>query len=274
MKCAHLFLLAFSFLFASCGEEMPDNDRVNEASTVSISGSAAYRQRIALPPDATVIVSLEDISRADAPAEKLAETRIATQGAQVPIPFTVTVDRSALDPRFTYSVRVRILDANGTLMWTTDTVHLVPGSPDGNEVDLGTLWLVQVDPPGSQNGSGSSATDSKITGVEWVVEDIGGRGVVDDTRPTILLDADGKIAGQAPCNRYTGSYEFDGAAFGTSDIAVTRRACPERIAVQEVEFLAILRSATKFELTDDGRLVVSTATGESITARRPEEGAR
>jgi putative lipoprotein len=259
--------MVVALLSAACGEEPAGDDRMNATSPITISGSAAYRQRIALPPDATVIVTLEDISRADAAAEKLAETRIATQGAQVPIPFTLTVDRSALDPRYTYSVRVRIRDADGNLMWTTDTVHRVPGDPDSDQVDLGTLWLIQIDRAAARDDSAGSA----ITGVEWLVEDIGGRDVVDDTRPTVLLDTDGKIAGQAPCNRYTGSYELEGSVFGTSDIAVTARACPEPIGVQEVEFLAILRSAAALELTDEGRLVLSTATGESITARRPDE---
>lgn len=266
MNHVKLSLLALSLLFAACDQAPPDDDGMEGAQPVTITGAAAYRQRIALPPDATVIVTLEDVSRADALAEKLAEERIATQGAQVPIPFALTVDRAALDPRHTYAVRVRILDADGNLMWTTDSVHQVPGSPDGDRVELGTLWLVQVEQSAVQSATGSNL----VTGVEWVVEEIGGRAVVDDTRPTILLGEDGRIAGQAPCNRYTGSYELDGTRISTGDIGVTARACPEPIAVQEVEFLAILRSAAELELSDDGKLVLSTPTDESIVARRPE----
>jgi putative lipoprotein len=239
---------------------------MKESSTITISGSAAYRERIALPPDATVIVTLEDVSRADAIADKLAEERFATEGAQVPIPFTITVDRSALDARFSYSVRVQVRDPEGALMWTTDTAHLVPGNPDSDAVDLGTLRLVRVERDSSQRPTGADA----ITGIEWIVEDIDGRGIVERARATILLGADGTIAGQAPCNRYTGGYELDGTTFSTRDIAVTARACAEPIAVQEIEFLAILRSASELRVGDDGRLVISTSAGESIVARRPE----
>lgn len=270
MKSTIPLLLALSFLAGACGGTSPEDDTVTESSPITISGWAAYRERIALPPDAVVVATLADVSRADAPAVKLAETSFSTQGAQVPIPFTLTVDRSALDARFTYSVRVQIRDSEGKLMWTTDTVYRVPASPDSDQVELGTLRLVRVARDAPQAASGAS----EITGVEWVVEDIGGRAIVERARPTIMLDGDGNISGQAPCNRYTGSYELDGTAFSTGEIAVTRRACPEPIAVQEVEFLAILRSASELELTDDDRLVLSTTTGESIVARRPEQGTR
>lgn len=266
MKRVRPSILLLSLLAAACGQAPGEGDAVTASSSVTVTGSAAYRERIALPPDATVVATLEDISRADAPAETLAETSFSTQGAQVPIPFTLTVERSALDARFTYSVRVTIRDAQGELMWTTDTVNRVPGSPDGDSVDLGTLRLVRVEQAPSPQAVGSS----EVTGIEWVVESIGGREVVDKARPTIQLGDDGNIAGQAPCNRYTGSYEREGTSFKTGDIAVTARACLEPIAVQEVEFLAILRSATELELNDDGRLVISTSAGESIVARRPE----
>ena len=43
------------------------------AQAATIRGSAAYRERMALPPGAVLAVALQDISRADAPAETLAE---------------------------------------------------------------------------------------------------------------------------------------------------------------------------------------------------------
>lgn len=239
---------------------------MSEASILTISGSAAYRERIALPPDASVVVTLEDVSRADVAAEKLAESRFSTDGAQVPLPFTLTVDRSELDERFRYSVRVQIRDANGDLMWTTDSANLVPGNPDTDDVDLGMLRLVRVERSPSQGATGAE----DLSGIEWLVTTIGGRDVVDPGRPTIMLGADGTIAGQAPCNRYTGGYELNGTNFSTSNIAVTSRACVEPIAVQEVEFLAILRSAAELSVNGHGQLVISTSSGESIIARREE----
>jgi putative lipoprotein len=53
-----------------------------------IRGTAAYRERMALPPGAVLEVRLEDVSRADAPAELLASATIVTD-RQVPIPFAL-----------------------------------------------------------------------------------------------------------------------------------------------------------------------------------------
>ena len=50
-----------------------------------LSGTVTYLQRITLAPDAVVEVTLQDVSKADAPAEVISTQTIETQGAQVPI---------------------------------------------------------------------------------------------------------------------------------------------------------------------------------------------
>ena len=52
----------------------------------TVRGTITWRERIALPPGAVLEVELVDISRADAPAEPIAATRVEVQG-QVPIAF-------------------------------------------------------------------------------------------------------------------------------------------------------------------------------------------
>lgn len=94
-----------------------------------ISGTATYRERIALPPAAVFEAVLEEVSRADAPAAVIGRTRIDNPG-QPPIAFSIAYDPAAIDPRFTYAVRttVRVGDR---LMFTSDTVNrvLTRGAP-------------------------------------------------------------------------------------------------------------------------------------------------
>lgn len=90
----------------------------------SVMGTVTYRERIALPANAVVQVSLQDISRADAPAVVLGEQTIETGGRQVPIPFAIPYDAATIDERFTYSVRARIT-VDGQLMFTSTTANLV-----------------------------------------------------------------------------------------------------------------------------------------------------
>lgn len=104
------------------------------ASSGVVSGTVTYLQRIALSPDATLIVQLRDISRIDAPAPLIGETRIESPG-QVPIPFEVSYDPAVIDPRLNYSVSARILRGE-KLLFISDTVNpvITRDHPDTVEV--------------------------------------------------------------------------------------------------------------------------------------------
>ena len=54
---------------------------------VTVTGTATYRERMALPPDAVFEATLEDVSRADAPALVVASTRVTSPA--VPIAFSI-----------------------------------------------------------------------------------------------------------------------------------------------------------------------------------------
>jgi putative lipoprotein len=110
---------------------------------VSVIGSIAYRERIALPPTAQIEVRLDDVSLADAPSRTLARQAFTANGKQVPFAFALTVDKAALDPRHSYAVAARITDADGKLMFITDTRNSV--AFDGRPaIEMGTLNLVMV----------------------------------------------------------------------------------------------------------------------------------
>jgi putative lipoprotein len=92
--------------------------------TLTVTGNVSYRERIAFPENAVVTVRLEDISLADAPATLLAEQRIE-DATGVPVPFELAAYRDAIDPGTRLAVRAQI-EVDGTLRWTTDTVHPIP----------------------------------------------------------------------------------------------------------------------------------------------------
>jgi putative lipoprotein len=97
----------------------------------------AYRQRIALPPDAVVQVQLQDTSRADAPAVVLGEQVIEPMGRQVPIPFSIVYDPAAINPRGRYTVRARIESAAGDLIWTsTQAYPVITGGNPTSDIEV------------------------------------------------------------------------------------------------------------------------------------------
>lgn len=99
-----------------------------------ISGTVAYRERIALPPGSEAIVQLLDTSRADAPAVVVAEQRIAVTG-QVPIPFSLDYDAAGLEPKNTYVVSARITHGD-QLLFISDKATPVITRGNPLEADL------------------------------------------------------------------------------------------------------------------------------------------
>jgi copper homeostasis protein (lipoprotein) len=106
---------------------------VAEAADV-IRGTATYRERMALPTGAVLEVTLEDVSRMDAPTEVMGRVEIANPG-NPPFTFEIPYEADAVDDRHTYSVRARIT-LDGRLLFTTDTVAPVLTRGAGTEVEL------------------------------------------------------------------------------------------------------------------------------------------
>ena len=102
-----------------------------------LTGTVTYRERIALPPGSVVRVTLQDVSRADAPADILATWTLTTSGENVPIPFEVSYDPAQVDPRNRYVVRAEIRDGADSLLWTSDTAYpVITEGVSGDAVDI------------------------------------------------------------------------------------------------------------------------------------------
>ena len=100
-----------------------------------VTGTVAYRERIALPPSATIKVQLVDVSRADAPAIVLGEQVIQANGRQVPFAFEIAYDPAKIEASHSYAVQARIEDG-GQLRFISDQHHAVITRDAPNEVDL------------------------------------------------------------------------------------------------------------------------------------------
>ena len=136
---AWLFML-FAGLFASL---------VAQPAPVAaqVKGTAAYRERIALTPDAVFEAMLEDVSKADAPAVVVGSVRVDKPG-QVPIRFEIPYDPARIDQSRSYSVRARIL-VGQRLLFTTDQAYPVLTRGHTNEVQL-LLRMVAASKPASK----------------------------------------------------------------------------------------------------------------------------
>ncbi|WP_299014925.1 YbaY family lipoprotein [uncultured Photobacterium sp.] len=95
-----------------------------DADLAQVEGSLTYRERIALPHDARITVTLSDVSLMDAPAEVVSSQAFMADGKQVPFEFSLNFVKSEIKSGHTYAISARI-EVNNKLMFITDTVNPV-----------------------------------------------------------------------------------------------------------------------------------------------------
>jgi len=225
-----LIILFTILLFAGCSK------------TATVTGTVTYREKIALPSEGVVvIVKVEDISRADAPAITIGEQIIENPGHQVPIPFEVQYNPDDIDERYTYAMRVRI-EVDGKLWFINDTrYHVIThGFPTSNV----EIVLKEV---------GARETTA-LEDITWVLESYGKTGnlqaVLENTEITAAFEnTKGQVTGSAGCNNYFGGYDLKGNELSlTGPIGSTMMSCGEQIDQQEIQYLQILQNAESYKI--------------------------
>ena len=118
-------LVSFGLLVGcQATSETSASQEVVAENTQVISGTVSYRERIALPENAVVTVTLEDISLADAPSTVIATQEFTTDGKQVPFAFELSYDNNKIKANHRYNMRATI-HVDGKLRFTTDTIKSV-----------------------------------------------------------------------------------------------------------------------------------------------------
>lgn len=91
---------------------------------------------VELPDGAVVKVSLQDTSRADAPAVTLGE-QVIRDARRLPLAFRIPYDPADIDQRNEYTLRASVT-LGERLLYTNDTVHpvLTSGSPEDSDIEV------------------------------------------------------------------------------------------------------------------------------------------
>ncbi|HEY6292535.1 MAG TPA: YbaY family lipoprotein [Terriglobia bacterium] len=121
-------------LYTPPGSSPPSAAQDQQANQLpAVTGTATYRERIALPPKSALIVYVEEGDVPAGPSKVIAEQRISIEH-QVPIGFAVRYDASRIQPRGRYQVAARIVDGDRVLFVTDGSYPVISGYP--NHVDL------------------------------------------------------------------------------------------------------------------------------------------
>lgn len=248
----------------------------------TLEGTATFRERIALPPDAVFEVELQDVSRADTPAVVLGRSKLDPAG-QPPFHFEIVYDDDALRSGHRYTARASVKQ-QGRLLFTTDQIYPVL---EGRNAPLSMLLVfVHGGPvqgsmgegigvlPGSNEGElpragescGSSLAESPLRGTYWKLVRLEGNPVAAaekqrEAHLVFAIDAL-RVAGSAGCNRVAGGFELEGDGLRFSQMATTMMSCPDGMD-QERRFLEALERVEHYRIRGS-RLELLDGTGAVI----------
>lgn len=100
----------------------------------------------------------------------------------------------------------------------------------------------------------------------WHIESMGGKKLIPGTKITMMF-AEDRVTGKATINNYFASWIASDGLILFSVAGSTMMAGPEPQMDQESEFFRMLSRVRKYKISD-GRLILTTAEGEQITAMR------
>ena len=225
------------------------------AAAGTLSGTAIYLERIALPPDAVFEAVVQDVSRMDAPARAIGRYSQSPAGSP-PFRFDIFYDESALDPRARYAVRASVTH-QGRLLFTTDT-HIAVLDGANQPVEI-TMVSAGHSPQAPQTGA---APPSPLRNTYWKLTSLRGKPAVAGTlrEPHLVFAAEeDRVSGSSGCNGLIGAFEADGDKLTLSRMAGTLMACPSGME-QEREFLTTLPATASYRIEGD-RLELRDAQG-------------
>jgi len=236
----------------------------------TIKGTATYRERMAMPAGAVFEATLEDVSRADAPAETIARQRLASPG-NPPIAFTISYDPAKISANRQYVVRARIL-LNDKPLFTTDTPS--PVITRGNPTNV-SLLLRRVG--AGQTAGPAPAGNMPLEGTRWKATELAGKPTTAQNparEAHLVFDAGGRVSGSDGCNRITGTYMLTGDVVTFGQMAGTQMACVDTAGI-DGPFREALKSATRLRIAGD-RLELTDTPGRRLaafTAQAPSQAA-
>ena len=106
---------------------------------------------------------------------------------------------------------------------------------------------------GPDSYSGCGGEPETLLSGDWKVVAIDGQPPIADTEPSLSFGEDGKVSGNASCNRFFGGFTLTGEGLSFGAMGASMMMCEDAVMAQEQAMLAILQGATGFAVADERR---------------------
>ncbi|MGV8953358.1 MAG: META domain-containing protein [Cypionkella sp.] len=217
---------------------------------ITLTGEVTYRERIALPPDADLTVTLVTLDSKGEPHAIGATAPIPARG-QVPLQFVLNVRSDAIADDQDYGLIAEITASGVPVFRNAAPVRVDPLLPQP------VLIIVSFDPPPPLPlppplpVAGDLEVTAGLFDAIWTVREILGLPVLRATDVSLSIAPDRRAGGNGGCNSYFTEAMFDGPALHFGPIAGTRMICDDLVMRQEAAFFAALAQTSGYELEDD-----------------------
>lgn len=214
-----------------------------KASSAVVSGVVGLSDSTEISPEATIAVSLEDVSLADAPAITLGKSEFSPVG-KGPYGYTLSYDPSLIRPGHRYTLRADIRDKGRLIALSKTTTMQESAVPTDTKVMVDAVTQVIPD---------------SVVGA-WTLTHIGKK-KTDPAAPAFMtIRPDGGLSGTGGCNRMVGRVNVDAARFVFGPTAGTRMACPGVRMTQEDAVFKAMQTVRSWR-REGNRLVLSDEQG-------------
>lgn len=216
------------------------------ADDVTFAGLVTYRERIALPADAVLAVTLVSLPG----QHRVAGARADLGGkAGSPISFSLNVRSHVVAAGGRFGLLAEISSGGNVIFRTGQPVLVDAAEPEGNIIEVTFTPPPPHDPP--DQVLPPADTPNPLIDVPWTVTSIGAEPTLPGSEVTFSIAADYRAGGNSGCNNYFTEAGFAGSPLSFGPIAGTRMACATEIMEQEQRFFAALGATVGYELAGD-----------------------
>jgi len=217
--------------------------------TSKLAGTVSYREKIALPAGSEIVAQIRDVTSGQPVV--VAETKITTQGENVPVPFTISYNPMKISKDGAYDVYATIA-IDGQIKWVNiDYTPLLEGGVPKTSVDLMLVF--------AESSSQISAPD--LSGKVFRAAYFNGAEVPSDANYTLSFNS-GTIVAQI-CNMISGNFTINGG-FISGSLITTEKLCTSPSGIMQVEdaFNSMMESGANLDFSND--TLTLSGNGQSI----------
>ncbi|WP_341489257.1 META domain-containing protein [Photobacterium damselae subsp. damselae] len=219
-----------------------------------------YLDRRMLPPGAELTVVLEDVSKADAPAEVIATESMEPAGAP-PYAVALKYDANKLAEKHRYNVRATIKMKDQLIM--TSTEALDPFAADVKQPV--EVKLTRVTPAhNSAEKAAEQKANASFTNTYWKLMTLDGKEAqlgAGDKELFVQFNDDG-LKGFSGCNSFMGTYQAKEGKLTLGPVAATQKMCVKGME-QEGTYLKAINEMASYSVTGE-TLTVKNNKGQVV----------